>query len=429
MNRIIKYFDAIWFPVLAPERLALLRILTGLFTLWYLLPRLDMMQSMAKIDPDLFRPMGLAALLLDAPLTPGWLEALLVVTLLSNLAYLAGWQFRWTGPLFGLSLLALLCYRNSWSMIYHSDNAMVAHVLILGCTRAADALSWDSWRNAAPVAHLRYGWPVQLIGAVTSSTYFLAGVAKLFAGGLEWAAGTSLRSQIAVDTLRKELLGAPTAGLAYELYDQVWLFSALGVFSLVIEVLAPLALLSPRLGQLWAVNAFGMHWGIYMLMHITFRYQMSGFLFLSFFPLERVVAHFRRRPLAEMSSAGTDVVVFDGRCRFCQGQMRILQWADVTGRLSFLSLHDEQARVLLPGSSHDELMRAMVVVDRGGLRHTGAHAVRHLFRRLPLLWPGAPLVHLPGSLPLWTWLYEAVARRRYALAGENCETGACRVKG
>lgn len=429
MNRLMKYFDAVWFPALAPERLALLRILTGFFTLWYLLPRLDMLQKMTKIDADLFRPMGLAAVL-DGPLPPGWLEALLVVTLLSNLAYLAGWQFRWTGPLFGVSLLALLCYRNSWSMVYHSDNALVAHVLILGCTRAADALSWDSVKKGAAgeANHWRYGWPVQLISAVTLSTYFLAGVAKLFSGGLEWAAGESLRGQIAVDTLRKELLGAPTAGLAYELYDQVWLFSTLGIFSLVVEVLAPLAILSPRLGQLWAVNAFGMHWGIYLLMHITFRYQMSGFLFLSLFPLEKVVAHFRRRPLAEMTD-GTDVVVFDGQCRFCQGQMRILQWADVTGRLSFLSLHDERVRRLLPGVSHAELMRAMIVVDRRGGRHAGAFAVRHLFRRLPLLWPAALLVHLPGSMPLWTRLYDKIAKRRYALAGVSCEDGACQVKG
>jgi hypothetical protein len=28
-----------------------------------------------------------------------------------------------------------------------------------------------------------------------------------------------------------------------------------------------------RLGQIWAINAFLMHWGIFLLMGIKFRYQ------------------------------------------------------------------------------------------------------------------------------------------------------------
>jgi predicted DCC family thiol-disulfide oxidoreductase YuxK len=429
MNRLTSFLESIWFPALPPGRLALIRILTGLYTLWYLVPRYSMLRSMETIDADLFQPVGIAAWL-TAPLPAGWLQALIVATLLLNVAYIAGWKYRYTGPAFGLSLLALLCYRNSWSMIYHSDNALVAHVLIIGCTRAADLLSFDAWRTngSAPEAHWRYGWPVQLISTVTVLTYFLAGIAKLLQGrGLAWAAGESMRSQIAVDTIRKEILGAPSSALAYDLYDQVWLFTILGVFSLVLEVLAPLALLRPRIGQAWAVNAFGMHWGIYLLMHITFRYQMTGLLFLSFFPLERLVAYFRR-PLAG-AEPGTDVVVFDGMCRFCRAQMRLLQRVDITGRLGFLSLHERQARHLLPELSHADLMKEMVVVDTAGRRHRGAAAVRYLFRRLPLLWPGAPLLHLPGSMPLWTCLYEAIARRRYRIAGTTCQEGTCDLRG
>jgi predicted DCC family thiol-disulfide oxidoreductase YuxK len=430
MNQFMRKIDEIWFPALQPERLALMRILTGLFSLWYLAPRYSMLQKLGQMEADLFEPVGLAALL-SGPVGSGWVEALVAVTLLANVAYMAGWQYRFSGPVFGVSLMALLCYRNSWSMIYHSDNALVAHVMILGFTRAADALSWDSWKKRGPQAeaHWRYGWPVQLASAVTLMTYMLAGVAKLASGsGLAWATGESLRSQIAVDTIRKELLGAESSAIAFQLYDQVWLFTALGIFSLVVEVLAPLALLSPRLGRVWAVNAFGMHWGIYLLMHITFRYQMTGLLYLSFLPLERVVAYFRRRPLAEMRP-GSDVVVFDGHCRFCQGQMRLLQWADVTGRLSFLSLHDERARQVLPDMSIAQLMEAMVVVDQQGGRHAGAYAVRYLFRRLPMLWPMAPLLHFPGTMPLWLRLYGEVARRRYALDGIDCEDGTCQVKG
>jgi len=37
------------------------------------------------------------------------------------------------------------------------------------------------------------------------------------------------------------------------------------------------------------VNAFGMHWGIRAIMGIRFRYNMSGVMYASFFPVERVL--------------------------------------------------------------------------------------------------------------------------------------------
>jgi hypothetical protein len=45
---------------------------------------------------------------------------------------------------------------------------------------------------------------------------------------------------------------------------------------------------------------------------------------------------------------------------------------------------------------------------------------------LPRLWCLAPLLHIPGSLPLWQFLYRQVAKRRYKIAG-TCEDGTCRL--
>jgi hypothetical protein len=68
----------------------------------------------------------------------------------------------------------------------------------------------------------------------------------------------------------------------------------------------------------------------------------------------------------------------------------------------------------------------MYVVDRHGRARGGAAAVRYLSRRLVLLWPLAVLLHVPGSMPLWNWLYAFVARRRMLIAG-SCEDGTCRL--
>jgi predicted DCC family thiol-disulfide oxidoreductase YuxK len=75
---------------------------------------------------------------------------------------------------------------------------------------------------------------------------------------------------------------------------------------------------------------------------------------------------------------------------------------------------------LLPASPASSLRKF------GGRRRGGADAVRYLSRRLMLLWPLALLLHVPGSMPLWQWLYRVVARNRYRIAG-SCAEGSCRI--
>lgn len=125
-----------------------------------------------------------------------------------------------------------------------------------------------------------------------------------------------------------------------------------------------------------------------------------------------------------------DVVIYDGNCKFCQGQIaRIARWDSTGRRLAFISLHDPEVARRWPDLTHDMLMDQMYIVDRQGRRHGGAASFRYLSRRLPRLWPLAPLLHLPFTLPLWQWAYRQVARRRYKIAGkmDACETDACSI--
>lgn len=121
-----------------------------------------------------------------------------------------------------------------------------------------------------------------------------------------------------------------------------------------------------------------------------------------------------------------DTVLYDGRCRFCRGQIAVLRRLDVCRSLRFVSLHDPEAGRDFPELGADELARQMYVVDTRGRARGGAEAVRYLTRRLPPLWPLALPLHVPGSLPLWTAIYRFVARHRYAIAG-TCEHDACRL--
>ena len=124
-----------------------------------------------------------------------------------------------------------------------------------------------------------------------------------------------------------------------------------------------------------------------------------------------------------------DIVIFDGKCRFCIGQVeRLARW-DKRGRLAFLSLHDEEVGRRWPHLSHQQLMDQMYVVDGGGDCHGGAAALRHISRHIPRMWPLVPLLHIPGTLPFWQLLYRGVAKRRYRFSGSApCDDeGTCQL--
>ena len=121
-----------------------------------------------------------------------------------------------------------------------------------------------------------------------------------------------------------------------------------------------------------------------------------------------------------------DTVLYDGRCRFCRSQIAVLRRLDLRGRLAFTSLHDPSVATSFPELTQDDLLAQMYVVSSTGQARGGAEAVRYLSRTLPLLWPAAVLLHVPGSLPLWKALYAFVARHRLKIAG-SCDDGSCKI--
>lgn len=126
------------------------------------------------------------------------------------------------------------------------------------------------------------------------------------------------------------------------------------------------------------------------------------------------------------SKAGADVVIWDGKCRFCRQQVERLARFDFWGKLAYLSLHDPRTQSLCPNLSFQELMDQLWVVTSDGRQFGGADAGRYLSRKLPGLWWLAPLLHVPFSMPLWRWIYAKIAAQRYRLAGIQCDDqGTC----
>ena len=117
-----------------------------------------------------------------------------------------------------------------------------------------------------------------------------------------------------------------------------------------------------------------------------------------------------------------DVVIWDGHCNFCRGQVERLRQLD-SGRLTYLSLHDPRVAELCPELSFQQLMEQLWVVTPNGEHHGGADAGRYLSRKLPKLWWLMPVLHIPGLMPFWRWVYRKVAERRYRIAGKSCDDG------
>jgi predicted DCC family thiol-disulfide oxidoreductase YuxK len=128
------------------------------------------------------------------------------------------------------------------------------------------------------------------------------------------------------------------------------------------------------------------------------------------------------------SSRERSVVIFDGECNFCRSQIHLLKYLDWGNRrLTYLSLHDPLIEHEFPMLDRNQLLQEMHIVDQSNRIFAGSNAVKYLFRKLPILWLFAPIVHFPGTSPIWRFLYRVIAKNRYRLWGKRCDNESCKI--
>jgi len=273
----------------------MLRMLIGGFALAYVAGRLPHLLRIADFGSAQFAPVGVVTAL-EGPLSASIHQIVTALTAIAAVPFVLGYRFRLTGPLFAALLLWSLSYRNSWGMIFHTENLLVIHVALLGLAPSADAWSLDARASRAQPGDLvSYGWVIKLMCLVTCLTYLLAGIAKLRYGGDAWMSGDILRSHIALDAVKKEVLGSTSSPLAAPLIRQTWLFTALALATMVLEVGAPAAMAGGKIALVWVLGVVAFHYGVLALMAIAFPYPMSGIAFASFFRCERLGRWLARR--------------------------------------------------------------------------------------------------------------------------------------
>ena len=301
--------DRTLFPRHAALNLAVMRILIGCFAAWVLWTfRVATLQTCMDTPHRFFEPLGVLAFM-TAPMNDRLFFVLHDLCLALTVPFVLGLFSRVLAPLFAVLLLVTLTYRQSWGFIYHTENLVVLHVLVLGFSRSADVLSLDALlRRYAPrwlaailardpaLPSWRYGWPARLMILVTGVTYWVAGMAKLGTNGVAWITDAHLLDHIGNNALRYLMFTDGASPLTYHVYawpHGVWV--ALGLGSIALELCAPLAVLGGRVSVVFAVALWSFHWGIRLLMGIPFPYQLSGIAYAPYLRWDRAFHFVRRR--------------------------------------------------------------------------------------------------------------------------------------
>lgn len=281
-----------WLFAEAPaRRLAVVRIVVGAFATVAVAVRTFYWLDLAALPASRFRPVGILAWL-DDPLAPGLVAVLSLAALAGAALFTVGWAHRINAPIFAVVLLILTTHGNSWGQIFHTENLLVLHVIVLAVSPADRALAVRPDRSRPATS---FGWPLKLMSVITVATYLVAGWAKLRVSGLDWITGDVLRNWVAHDNLRKILLGDLHSPLGGWLVQFRWLFPPMALATMAVELGAPLALLGGRWRTTWATVAWVFHAGVLALMAILFPYQLLGVAYVSFFPMEKAADWLRDR--------------------------------------------------------------------------------------------------------------------------------------
>jgi predicted DCC family thiol-disulfide oxidoreductase YuxK len=120
-------------------------------------------------------------------------------------------------------------------------------------------------------------------------------------------------------------------------------------------------------------------------------------------------------------------VLFDGECMFCTFQSRLISWLDWFNAVRLVPIADPRVAEIAPGISRENLHEAMHCVTRDGRIYRGARCIRFISLRMPLAFPLALLLYIPGVIYLAEILYRFISRRRYAISRLFGCKGACAV--
>ena len=307
----------------------------------------------------------------------------------------------------------------SFGKIHHADAILVWAMATLALSRSGDGWSVDALVRAArrPEEPPRprsgeYTWPIRMMWLVMSIIFFSAGVSKLRHGGLAFVTTDALATHFIHSNYG---LGRPAGpplvdwGLWFARHPM--LCRVMGAVSLFFELALPFALFSRWARRIVVPGVFSLQLGITFLMGPDFL--RFAFCYLFWVPWEKMGAALKNS--TDTNTRSRHHFLYDGSCGLCQKTVAVLRRLDLLGRIVFHdALRDWPAiQAAFPTLSQEECLENMHVVTASGRVETGFDAYRAISWSLPLLWPIAPLLYVPGVPTVGRRVYAAVARGRH----------------
>ena len=388
-----------------------------LTTLW------EDLGSIAWLPPELRHPRGMLGYFYALPIGLDRLVtseiSLRVFQLLTEVLLffgVVGWLTRIVIPLAAFCYFLLLGILIDYSFFWH-QNLVPLYVMVVLCfTPCGDGWSVDClWKiyhgRAVPDADCPsavYGWSRYACWAVIALPYVANGLSKLVDGGLFWWIPINMRNHLYMDTLNPREYDWALS--LYLTHAPDLLFSLIGLFSLFSETFFGLVLFSRFARRIFPVAAIMMHTGIFLLQRILFfDLILLQLVFFDFTSIRKAIGS--RLAIKR----GRLQVLYDGLCPLCRRTVRLLARFDLFTRLEFLDFRridlNEYNRSHTLDLARKELEEEMNVIFQGKA-YRGFYGYRRIASALPVLWPLAPWLFLPGISSLGALVYGYVARNR-----------------
>jgi hypothetical protein len=263
--KVRQRWRSFWFRPEPPLALGICRIvLYGMFILWIAPADFAVCVPMSKIY---WHPISFFMLLNPhGPPSAKWLHGMQSVWKVSLITSFLGLRTRVSTVVACLLGVYLVGLPYNLGQVNH-DTA----VACIGLAVMALSQCGRFWSLYQLIAHFRgrpfagtpsaeYRWPIQLMRVVICSVFFGAGLNKLRTSGLGW---------VTSETLQMNLMQFPTpTGLWLLHYPR--LCHLVAAFTIIVEFLHPVSLLSGRLALFWVPAGISLLVGIYLTMDIWF---------------------------------------------------------------------------------------------------------------------------------------------------------------
>jgi hypothetical protein len=276
-----------WFSPVPLSRIERLRSIIYGFLLFDVLLLRPWVSDRGMLPADLYHPLFIGRLLPFPTPTAAIVGTVKYVLVLSALAVVFRRSPRLLGSLVFVLYLQWMLFAFSYGKVDHDRVAFLVALAVLP-TVPPSTSAHDSPSEAA-------GWALRCIQVGVVLTYFLAVMAKLRYGGVDWVNGATLTRAV----LRR---GSP---LAAPLSSRPWILHVTQYLIVLFELASPLLLVKGRVGRAYLLLAVTFHIVTFAMIEILFWPHvvcLSAFLALERFKLrERSVSKAHDRAMSEDS--------------------------------------------------------------------------------------------------------------------------------